>query len=440
MTDNHTKEKGKKVLIITYYWPPGGGGGVQRWLKFAKYLPEFGITPVVATPENPEYPVYDYSLINDIPDEVEVVKIPIWEPYKLFKRFTGRKKDEKVNTGLLSQGKKKSFAEKLSIWIRGNLLIPDPRIFWVRTARKRLNEYLLESGIDTIITTGPPHSVHLIGLGLKRKLGVKWIADFRDPWSEIDYLEEFYPSRLAMRIQKRLERKVLQKSDKIITVSHNWADDLIRLGAKNVQVITNGFDHKDFSHFNHNLKPEKFTLLYSGIIHDYRNPEYLWDTIEELCKTDETFSDKFQLNLFGTIDDKVIGYIESLPLLSKRFHYGGYISHDLLIKEYEKASCLLLLQNDTKNALGHIPGKVFEYLVTKRPILALGPEGNSDIKMILQNTSSGIACSFKNKSCIKTNLESLFLAFNSTEKSETSSEEINKYSRIELTRKLNELV
>ncbi|HKI88004.1 MAG TPA: hypothetical protein VKA38_03185, partial [Draconibacterium sp.] len=178
----------KRVLIITYYWPPSGGGGVQRWLKFVKYLPSNGWKPVVAVPENPEYPVIDLSLQEDVPKEAEIIKLPIWEPYGIFKKITGRKKEERVNTGLLFDEKKQTSIEKISLAIRGNFLIPDPRIFWVKPSIKRLKKLIPELNVEAIITTGPPHSVHLIGYRLNKIFGIPWIADLRDPWSNLDML------------------------------------------------------------------------------------------------------------------------------------------------------------------------------------------------------------------------------------------------------------
>ncbi len=420
----------KKVLVISYYWPPAGGGGVQRWLKFTKYLPLNNIQPVIVIPDGPDYPVLDLSLKEDIPDNITTIKIPIWEPYKLFKLFSRKKKEENVNSGLLGKSKKKSLVEKVSLWVRGNFLIPDPRVFWVRPTVKKIHQYLKESDIDIIITTGPPHSIHLIGLKLKRKTGIKWIADFRDPWSEIDYLEIFKPSALAMKIQQGLEKKVLTSADKIVTVSENWSSDLKRLGAKDVAVITNGFDSDDFKDFNFNLKRNKFILLYSGILHEYRNPEFLWDELEQLCRTDAAFALKFELRLFGTIDDKVIDYLESLPYVGKRFYYGGYISHHQLLEQYEKASLLLLLQNNTENALGHIPGKVFEYMATRIPVLGIG-NPDSDVARILNEVNAGVLYEPSQLN----NIREYILKVENI-KDFPKSDSFNKYSREKLTQNL----
>lgn len=157
-----------KVLIITYYWIPSGGAGVQRWVKFAKYLPTYSILPTIYTPKNPEYPSIDHSLETDISPLVNVIKTQIWEPYNIYRQLFG-KKGEKINAGFISENKKSGWKEKLSIWIRGNCLIPDPRKFWIKPSVRYLKKYLVENNIDTIITTGPPHSMHLIGLRLKKK-------------------------------------------------------------------------------------------------------------------------------------------------------------------------------------------------------------------------------------------------------------------------------
>ncbi|MBE9481851.1 MAG: glycosyl transferase family 1, partial [Bacteroidetes bacterium] len=173
----------KKVLIITYYWPPSGGAGVQRWLKFVKYLREFGWEPIVYTPENPEAPDIDNSLEKDIPDNLTVIKRKIWEPYTAYKKFIGQEKEQKINAGFLSENKKPKLSENISVWIRGNFFIPDARKFWIKPSVKFLTNYLKNNPVDAMISSGPPHSMHMIALGLKQRLGIPWLADFRDPWT-----------------------------------------------------------------------------------------------------------------------------------------------------------------------------------------------------------------------------------------------------------------
>lgn len=219
----------KRVLIITYYWPPSGGSEVQRWLKMSKYLPEYGWQPVVYTAENAEFPVDDPSLEKDVSPEAEVIRRPIVKPYN----FLGLKE------------KQKGWKGNLSVWVRGNLFIPDARCCWVKPSVKFLTEYLKEHPVDAIISTGPPHSMHLIALKLKEKLNIPWIADFRDPWTEIDYYDDLHLTKWADKKHHRLEREVLTKADKVVTVSSDGARRLGRIGNRNVRVFPDGFDSEN---------------------------------------------------------------------------------------------------------------------------------------------------------------------------------------------------
>ncbi|MFZ1686280.1 MAG: glycosyltransferase, partial [Flavobacteriales bacterium] len=233
----------KRVLIITYYWPPNGGAGVQRWLKMAKYLPQYGWQPVVYTPSNPEVIVPDTTLERELPPEVEVVKRPITEPYSLYKRLTGRKADEKVHLGFLNEKKKKGWREDVAVWIRGNAFVPDARVWWVRPSVKFLAEYLRAHRVDAIVSTGPPHSMHLIALGLKKRFpDLRWIADWRDPWTTIDFYHQLKLTAWADRKHHRLERTVIRTADLNVAVGWTMAEELKSLGAKRTEVITNGFD------------------------------------------------------------------------------------------------------------------------------------------------------------------------------------------------------
>nr|MBA2408145.1 glycosyl transferase family 1 [Chitinophagales bacterium] len=209
----------KKVLIITYYWPPSGGAGVQRWLKMSKYLPEYGWEPIIYTPENAAYPIIDHSLEKDVLPGMKILRLPIWEPYDIYKRFVGRKKEEAVYSGFLSENKPKSFTEKISIWIRGNFFIPDARCFWIRPSIQFLTQELKKNPVDAIISTGTPHSMHLIGKGIKENLNIPWLADFRDPWTTIDFYGQLMLTRWADAKHHRLEKDVLKTADKVTTVS-----------------------------------------------------------------------------------------------------------------------------------------------------------------------------------------------------------------------------
>ena len=374
----------KRVLIITYYWPPNGGAGVYRWLKFSKYLPEHGWQPVIYTPENPESVADDPGLLRDVRADIEVIKHPITEPFNLYKRFTGRGRNEKVQVGFLNEKKQGGWKEDLALWVRSNFFIPDARVWWVRPSIAFLKKYLREHPVDVIITTGPPHSMHLIGLGLKRALGVKWIADFRDPWTDIDFYEQLSLTRWADARHKRLERSVLRGADRVVTVSWHWAEDLQRLGGRPVEVITNGFDPDDVP------KPaepvdEAYSLVHIGSLSPSRNAPELWRALRALCDRDPAFAAKFKLRFVGPVDHTVAQSVADAGL-GDHLERIGRVDHDEAMRHMQRARVLLLLVNDTPNLMGILPGKVFEYLSVGRPILAIGPV-KGDVARVLADAS-----------------------------------------------------
>ena len=257
----------KKILIITYYWPPAGGPGVQRWLKFAKYLPEFGWKPTVFIPENPSYPLLDESLEKDVPKELEIIKTKIWEPYQLAEKLN--KSNKKFKAGQFDVGQNQNWKSKLSIWVRGNFFIPDARVFWVKPSTKYLKKYLSEKHFDALVTTGPPHSLHLIGLGLKKEFpGLKWIADFRDPWTEISYHKHLKLTKSSDKKHRDLEQKVFKTADITLATSFTDAENFRKNGA-NAICITNGFDSDASTTFNRpgEYGTEKFTLSYVCLLY-----------------------------------------------------------------------------------------------------------------------------------------------------------------------------
>jgi glycosyltransferase involved in cell wall biosynthesis len=370
----------KRVLIITYYWPPNGGAGVYRWLKFSKYLPQFGWQPVVYTPTNPELTAEDPELAKDIAPEVEVVQQPITEPFSLYKRFTGRKQEERVQTAFLNEGGKRGWKEDLALWIRSNLFIPDARVWWVKPSVKHLKEYLRKNPVDAIITTGPPHSMHLIGLGLKRATGIPWIADFRDPWTDIDYYGQLTLSQWADRKHHRLEKEVLQAADKVVTVSWSWEKDLAAIGGRPVEVITNGFDPADVP--SPPAAPdEAWSLVHIGSMSATRDCPELWRTLAALKAESAEFAKRFVIRFVGPVDLSIVESITAAGL-GDHIERLGRVSHAEAMREMQRARVLLLPINDTPNSAGILPGKVFEYLSVGRPILAVGP-ATGDIARVL---------------------------------------------------------
>jgi hypothetical protein len=395
----------KKVLVITYYWPPAGGPGVQRWLKFVKYLPDFRIEPIVYCPENPNYPITDPSLSEDINSDLTVLKTPISEPYKWAQLFS-KSKTENLSKGLISNTKKQSVLEKLLLFVRGNFFIPDARVSWVRPSVSFLSDYITAHQIDTIITTGPPHSLHLIGLQLKQKHALKWIADFRDPWTQIGYHKKLMLSSLAQKKHKKLETVVLQSADQLVVTSLKTKTLFSGLTTTPVQVLTNGFD---FEITTNSILDSKFTLSHIGSLFEGRNPTVLWGVLSDMVAASEDFAAAFQLNLLGNVSVEVMDALKRFGL-ERHIHAMGYVSHASTIECQKKTQLLLLIEEDSKETEYIIPGKLFEYMASKRPILAIGPEA-SDIEGILNQTKSGTYFRYDAATALRNQLEQHFEAY-----------------------------
>lgn len=373
----------KKVLIIAYYWPPAGGPGVQRWLKFVKYLPDFGIQPVVYVPENAYYPLIDHDLEKDIPQGTIVLKQPIKEPYRFASLFSG-KNTRNISSGIIKASSKQTLAEKVLLYIRGNFFIPDARIAWVSPSVQYLSEYLKSNHIDTVITTGPPHSMHLIGKQLQEKFAVKWIADFRDPWTTIGYHKELKLTQKSAQKHKELEKDVLNSADMILATSFTTKREFEELTSKPVHVVTNGYDVETVE------KPpldEKFTMSHIGSLLSKRNPRILWKALKELLKEHPQFRQDFQLRLIGKVSSDIIETIKEFRL-DAYLQTIGYVSHTEALKYQRGSQLLLLIEIDSFETTGIIPGKLFEYMAAERPILAIGPQ-DSDVEKIIRDTNTG---------------------------------------------------
>lgn len=421
----------KRVLIITYYWPPSGGSGVQRWLKFAKYLPEFGWEPVIFTPENPDFDLKDESLLKQIPKSLEVLKFPIWEPYQLLNKIRRKKK---THPGRLMEQKEKGLIERAAIWARANLLVPDPRIFWVKPSVKFLSDLVEKDQFDLVITTGPPHSMHLIGLELKRKHGIRWVADFRDPWSGWEFLDTLPMTNRIRQKHLALEKSVLKEADEIITISPTFQTDLSSLGNREVNLLTNGFDTEDLPvDFKRKVKQKgELHLVYTGIIDAIRNPIPLLNAMKEEF---EQTSDRVKFTFVGRVSDQVKEYVAGDTWLSKTVKFPGYVSHTEVFDFYQKADALILILTDTKNAKGNIPGKVFEYMATGLPILALGdPKGDSAV--ILKEGGAGQVLPHTAHASIQIALRKLADSI----ESDFSVTAIDRFSRKNLTQQLTQIL
>lgn len=426
----------KKVLIITYYWLPSGGAGVQRWVKFAKYLRNFGWEPVIYTPENPEYPSIDNSFGKDIANDIEIIKTQIWEPFDIYRTLLG-KKGQTINAGFILEDKKKGWKDKLSVWIRGNFLIPDPRKFWIRPSINYLSKYLKENPVDAIITTGPPHSMHLIGMGIKRILpDIKWLADFRDPWTNIDFYKDLHLTKWADKKHHRLEKKVVCNADKVIVVSKGMKDEFNYLRSKGVHIIPNGYDEDDVKIISSSLD-KKFTISHVGTMNGARNPLVVWKALQDLCVENDDFNHDLIIQLIGKTDFAVLEAINKYGL-TKNLNKIDYLTHDGAIQKQHSSQVLLLMINRSANAKGILTGKFFEYLASGRPVLGVGPV-DGDAAAILNETGAGVMVDFDD---VETAKEVIFSYYKLYKKNQLTLEagSVEKYSRKNLTGNLSDLL
>ena len=374
----------RRLLIITYYWPPTGGSGVQRWVKFSKYLPEFGWQPVIYTPENPEQLAFDESLLKEIPECAEVIKTRIVEPYELYRKLTGASKQKEVNP--LNQ-QKKNWKQRLSLWVRGNLFIPDPRVSWVKPSVRYLRKYLKEHPVDAVVTTGPPQSMHLIGRGLRRTLGVKWIADFRDPWTEMFYYKHLGLNACSDRRHRRLEQSVLDEADMVIAVSPPVRDDFAARTSTPVHLITNGYDSDDFPQDKQQRDKDRFTIVHTGLFAADGNPVNLWKALAQRCAEDAPFAERLEIRLAGKTDRQILASIHEHGL-GRHLTDLGYLPHEQIVKEQQDADILILPLRQEPEYAKVLPGKIFEYLASGRPVLGIGQEDGAAAK-VLEDAGAG---------------------------------------------------
>ena len=394
----------KRVLIISYYWPPTGGSGVQRWVTFAKYLPAEGWQPVIYTPENPEQLAVDASLEAEVPAEAEVIRRRIVEPYEMYKKLlrkSGHSKEAVEVNPVNAQNK--SFLQKVAMWIRGNFFRPDPRCLWIRPSVKFLKEYLKEHPVDLIVSTGPPQSMHLIGRLLAKETGLPWIADFRDPWTKIFYFKHLQMTRTTVKWHKKMEKKVLDDATVVVAVSPLVQQEFQAMTQTPVELITNGFDECDFTATKNTEAsggPDReFVITHTGLFAADGNPTVLWDVLAEKCSKDESFKKLMKIRLVGKTDEQILKSIEDAGL-SGNLEDMGYQPHAVAVEQQRKASLLILPLRKEPEYKAVLPGKLFEYLASWRPVLGIG-QTDGAMSMILNNTKTGFVLNWDDKMSIE---------------------------------------
>lgn len=425
----------KRVLIITYYWPPTGGSGVQRWVKFARYLPQEGWQPVIYTPENPEQLAVDTTLEAEVPAEAEIIKTRITEPYELYKKFlrkSGHSKEAVEVNPVNAQNK--SFLQKVAMWIRGNLFRPDPRCMWIGPSVRFLKKYLKEHPVDLIVSTGPPQSMHLIGRRLARETGLPWVADFRDPWTKIFYFKHLSMMKSTVKWHERMERKVLDEADTVVAVSPLVQKEFQEMTQTPVELITNGFDENDFIAAGH---PEAaggaeadFVITHTGLFAADGNPTVLWEVLAEKCLNDKQFKEKLKIKLIGRTDIQITEALEKAGLTENCIDMG-YQPHAAAVEEQRKASLLILPLRKEPEYKAVLPGKLFEYLASWRPVLGIGqPDGA--MSMVLNTTKTGVVLDWNDRKSIARYVD---FCWEKHKKGELNVEDadISRFTRRELT-------
>ena len=428
--------KTNRLLIVTYYWPPSGGAGVQRILKFTKYLPDFGIEPIVLTVKNPTYPIIDKSLEEEVPNGLKVFKTRSFEPYQLYAKIAGKSADEVAKpTSEISSNK--STLGKLAAWIRANFFIPDARVGWQITARKKAAKLIDKYNIKTVLTTGTPHSAHFTGLSLKKKYPITWIADFRDPWSQIHYNQHLPRTTSAARIDRKLEQHVLETADEVLVVSPSMAGLQSSIFDRSYHVVPNGFDPVDFqqdaSQKNQN---EQFTIRYVGSLSETMIPVAFMKALGALKKHSDL---AFRMEFTGNVHPKVEQLIAAHQL-EDCVTINGYKPHHEAVQLMKGADLLLVLIPDVKHNELILTGKLFDYMAAKQPILLLGPPAG-DAAQIIDELNCGASVPFSDYHQIYDTLKN---AIQNHPKPFVTIPEFtlhdHPYSRISLTKQLAQII
>ncbi len=428
----------KRVLIISYYWPPTGGSGVQRWVKFTKYLPQEGWQPVIYTPENPEQLAVDASLEAEVPAEAEIVKTRIIEPYELYRKFLRKSGHGEAAVEVNPvNAQNKSLLQKAAMWVRGNLFRPDPRCLWIGPSVRFLKNYLKDHPVDLIVSTGPPQSMHMIGRRLSLETGLPWIADFRDPWTKIFYFKHLSMMPSTQKWHRRMEKKVLDDASAVVAVSPLVQQEFQAMTQTSVELITNGFDECDFPEGRAEEAaggPDNdFVITHTGLFAADGNPTVLWKVLADKCKADDSFRKHLKIKLVGKTDSQITGSLEAAGLSDNVINLG-YQPHAVAVEEQRAASLLILPLRKEPEYKAVLPGKLFEYMASWRPVLGIG-QTDGAMSIILNTTKTGLVLDWNDEASLARFIE---LCWQRHLRSELTVEDadLTQFTRKELTRRM----
>lgn len=401
--------KRKRVLVITYYWPPSAGSGVQRWLKTVKYLRSYGWEPVIYTVSNSQFELRDEALLHELPEGLEIIKQPIWEPFEWYNKFVGQGKKASQNVNPLYAAKDgQDWKSRLAVWVRSNVFVPDTRMFFIEPSVQFLTSYLKANPVDAMVSTGPPHSMHAIGLGVKQATGIPWLADFRDPWTQIGFYRELQLSPWARQRHEHLETATMAQADAVVAVSHAMAADMDTIIDVGTRVVHNGYDEADFEFKDSVQLAKDFTISYVGMLGKPRNHPVFWQALKHLVTTDEAFAAALRLEFHGKADPVVLQSAADYGL-EQWLHLLPYRPHHEIIEVQRQSQVLLLMIDNVNNSKGILTGKIFEYLALQRPILCIGPK-DGDAETVLNDTGAGLFSDYDDLEGLIHNLKSLFAA------------------------------
>ncbi|MCX6231382.1 MAG: glycosyltransferase family 4 protein [Bacteroidetes bacterium] len=428
----------KKVLIITYYWPPSGGAGVQRWLKMSKFFKDFDIELIVITVDEKRasYPIIDNSLIDQIPKDIRVYRTDSFEPLEIYRKLN--RKNEIPQPGFVNETNP-NFYKKIMRFIRGNFFIPDARIGWNKYAFRQCSNIINTEKIDTIITTGPPNSTHLVGLKLKKKYNLPWIADFRDPWTDIFFYDLLYHTKLAEFIDKKLEKKVIENADSITTVSDTliemFKEKSGNINPEKFTTIPNGFNHEDFL-LPSTPSKDTFILMYIGSLSIDYNLDCMIKAFSNVIKANPVV--KIKIVMIGKIDKK-INDIFNKEEISDNLEVINFVLHNEVIKLLKTSTAVFFTIYPAVRKEGLISAKIFEYLAVKKPIICIGPT-KGDVAKLIHECNAGEVLDYEDEDGITKYFQSLIDKWKLNYNLDLYGEEYNKYSRYNQVEKFAKII
>jgi glycosyltransferase involved in cell wall biosynthesis len=438
----------RRVLFVVYYFPPSGGPGVQRALKFIRYLPQFGWEPLVLTvPETAEFQVRDESLRAEVAPGLRVVRARCPEPYGLYRALTGQRASVSLDVSSQSSAEGRPVRRLLRA-LRATLFSPDGRMAWRPHAVRAGSRLARDPGFDAIFSSGPPFTCHVIGRDLHRRTGRPWVADYRDPWTTAT----FYPARpgWARRVDERLEASCVREAARSVVVGDGMAEEFRRryatIDPERFLVIPNGYDPADFEGVPHE-PPDVFRITHAGSLFRGRAPEAFLAALADRMAERPDFAARLRLCFAGRLDEEIRARL-ARPPFDRAVELPGYLPHAQSVRLLRRSRLLLLATGSDAQSRSMVTGKIYEYLASGVPIVALAPP-DGDAARLIARTGAGWVLDPDDRAGIGAHLRRLWdeesrSGARTTEPAQfglaRDAREIERYSRREETRRLAEVL